>query len=145
MAISLKNHDDRIKALESKGGGMIKSFSTGNPGYVIFDNGFSIQFGNTNLVRSNITCKFAKTFNSILSGSWFVNCKNGQAQWECTIKTINLSNSQFVINNSDHAFSGRVYWHVLGTLTIYYIVRYNIYKLVRFLSHLNTKFGGERR
>ena len=30
-------------------------------------------------------------------------------------------------------------------LTIYYIVRYNIYKLVTFLSHLDTKFGGERR
>ena len=33
----------------------------------------------------------------------------------------------------------------IPVLTIYYIVRYNIYKLVQFLSHPNTKFGGERR
>lgn len=44
-----------------------------------------------------------------------------------------------------HNIDQRYGYFIPAILTIYYIVRYNIYMLVRFLSHLNTKFGGERR
>ena len=46
---------------------------------------------------------------------------------------------------SDSIATSEAILFIPAILTIYYIVRYNIYKLVRFLSHLNTKFGGERR
>ena len=49
-----------------------------------------------------------------------------------------------VVMTDSIADSGGILF-VPAILTIYYIVRYNIYKLVQFLSHLNTKFGGERR
>ena len=47
--------------------------------------------------------------------------------------------------NANNMWNIELMYFIPAILTIYYIVRYNIYKLVRFLSHLNTKFGGERR
>ena len=46
---------------------------------------------------------------------------------------------------SDSIATSEAILFIPAILTIYYIVRYNIYRLVRFLSHLDTKFGGERR
>lgn len=65
MAISLKDHEDRIVTLESKigaGGGIIESSLT-NPGYVKFANGLIINFA---YAITTSPLKFKKPFTQIL-------------------------------------------------------------------------------
>lgn len=62
MAYSLKNHEDRIVALENKianSGGIVESSLT-NPGYVKFSNGLILNFG----LSENRTGTFKKPFTS---------------------------------------------------------------------------------
>lgn len=65
MAISLKNHEDRIAELESKiasSGGIVESSLT-NPGYVKFSNGLIVNFAYA--ITTN-PLKFKKPFTQIL-------------------------------------------------------------------------------
>ena len=64
--------------------------------------------------------------------------------WNSWVK--NISTTGFTFGYAGDLINAGDYGYFLSiSLTIYYIVRYNIYRLVLFLSHLDTKFGGERR
>ena len=121
MSISLKNHEDRIVSLEGKSsmGLGVKEYTTGNPGYILFNNGLCIQYGRNNFYASrNSNVSFAKTFSSILGSGHFCNTTNDRRPWECSSRYRNLTNSGFIIDQSGHDFVGVMYWIFIGTLTI---------------------------
>ncbi len=159
MAISLKNHEDRIVALEnnqavSSGDTLwqpcteikIKAFDGLSPwaryriknGVLYVESTGRLEDGYGILFRIPNWKYGAFEFYSAAG----YGDKNGN--YEC---------KKFAIDESGYIKIPSVFgsqWPVLQglmvtPLTIYYIVRYNIYKLVMFLSHLDTKFGGERR
>ena len=166
MAISLKNHEDRIVALENKqaagGDSIYKVLSSvtvnkslggswavlaGVPaGKVEFvacvgrvngqDSRNAKLFHVQQLKNHNDTNRFGSVGQVWNSGGWY------NTQYAYRINGSNLEGRTYATNKFDGVY---VYNVMFLGLTIYYIVRYNIYRLVRFLSHLNTKFGGERR
>lgn len=69
----------------------------------------------------------------------------GDNSYMTTTNTVIPVKTHDKVVTSDSITTSEAILFIPAILTIYYIVRYNIYKLVRFLSHLNTKFGGERR
>ena len=158
MAISLNNHEYRIKTLEGKIGA---EFS--DTGWI---NGTMYYLNNYNQLQR--ACRY-RCLNSVLyfeirgyvptsSTSTVIanlpNWKYGEKIIATTGHGNNAGSAEgnaVKIDSSGNirnlmAFNqAPIYYGLMSALTIYYIVRYNIYKLVRFLSHPNTKFGGERR
>ena len=127
MAISLNNHETRIKTLEGKGSGTLKVRKvTGNKLPSDFTSGIVQVFTND---VDYTTCGYI--------------CTKGQS-WSSYFG-VNHSGWLTITYDGNLTLTSDVGLRYMLVLTIYYIVRYNIYKLVRFLSHLNTKFGGERR
>lgn len=162
MAISLNNHESRIKTLEGKIGagfsdtGWINAVNKNMESYQIFtllqryrvvNNILYIQIRGRvkGSVNNTVACQLPQwKYGSIDVASIGIGDKGGV--FEGNFVSIDASGNVKLRNpgywNQWVIFAGGF---VSYPLTIYYIVRYNIYKLVQFLSHLNTKFGGERR
>ena len=161
MAISLKNHEDRITALEGKIGtnlsdtgwinGTFQSFVVGD----IFFNQKILRYKVMNsIIFMEIGCKINSTGNKKLVGNlpnwkygtvYFSTSGSGDNGGGLEAKSLYVDNSGNLYCNCVNQYNCIMRGTSVFPLTIYYIVRYNIYRLVLFLSHLNIKFGGERR
>ena len=153
MAISLNDHESRIRKLESKPT-IARIFYSGKedsgPGY-----------GDTLTLTERINhfhiivieiLTIDGYFHKFLYGPHFVS-STGNHKYDCTSSwsTDNLIVDLYpspdglsiriaATNPSPNRFKGI---HFIYGLKLYYNFSYN--KLVQFLSHLNTNFGGERR
>lgn len=155
MAISLNDHESRIKSLESRHRAELLFYSgseSSGPGY---GETFTLadKLKNYSLIIIEILTSDGY-FHSIFYGPQFIS-STGNHRYNCTPNWDNydlivdlypsIDGLSIRINDTGVSTSRFKGIHWIYGLTIYYIVRYNIYKLVKFLSHLNTKFGGERR
>ena len=157
MAISLNNHESRIKVLEGKIISPKCDIKLCHSGYnvsvdvtipsitkypnafitVICDNGGRHTSSGTRYSEKTMNVSVLKSMLNYYFGITDPAANGDEVEFSCISDTV-IRVRQSAGNDVPY----KVYW---TNLTIYYIVRYNIYKLVRFLSHLNTKFGGERR
>lgn len=160
MSISLNNHESRITALENKQNKLFKRV-------VLFSGEcrpnniaqLSQSMLNFDIIRF-ILCGTDGS-GSLIPNMFVTNVFVDEMQ-DKSINSISvtgdLSSAALIYLNDRDGYKSCQpyvggspygdYWYlkqVVGILTIYYIVRYNIYKLVLFISHLNIKFGGERR
>lgn len=156
MAISLINHESRIKVLENRAD---QNFSdTGwincNPTNLLTQSEYGRQIFRYRVLNGvaylQIGCKFTTSEYNAHLGT-LPNWKYGEAIFD--IQGFGDRGAVGEGRSVRVDSSGKMYYNVKMMsqwacviesvtsypLTIYYIVRYNIYKLVRFLSHLNTK------
>ena len=157
MAISLNDHENRIKVLENKltspkcdiklcHSGFktsvditIPSISQYPNAYVslICDNGSTSTVSGARYSEKTMNVSVLKSMLNYYFGITDPAGNGDEVEFGCISDTVIRARRS---SGNDRPY--KLYW---VNLTIYYIVRYNIYKLVQFLSHLNTKFGGERR
>lgn len=135
MAISLKELSEKIV----KPGFWSPDFKSAigiNSGFIVKTVGYISSFAETATIEYN-----ELKINGQLMSSAANNAENKYMTNSNIIIPVTIGDE--VTYRGMHNESNTFF--IPAILTIYYIVRYNIYKLVRFLSHLNAKFGGERR
>ena len=162
MAISLKNHEDRIIELENRATQNLSD--TGwincNPTSLLTVSKYGRQIFRyrvlNGVVYLHIGCKIETNEYNAHLGT-LPNWKYGEAVFDiqgfgdrgavAEGRSVRVDSSGKMYYNIEQMSQWAYVAESVASypLTIYYIVRYNIYKLMRFLSHLNTKFGGERR
>ena len=160
MAISLKNHDDRITNLEKS----VKnySFTPNVPGFKLIEsrnNYYTIIHDKICIIHC-YNFGYVENMNKVVL-TWYFPVKfvappvvvmwdvgvgqTDQNYWInenlplALIEWPKLESVKFRFTNNCSNFQAIV----IGLLKLYYNFSYN--KLMHFLSHLNTKFGGERR
>ena len=153
MAISLKEIGEKIASCtrvverknvsDSQGQKQAIRFKTDDGCSILINTGYVLEPRN----YEEVTYALPLIENEVtyfITVQAFNSPKNRIPNWNTWVKYTSRNGFTFGFSNDINNAGDNGYFMSIS-LTIYYIVRYNIYKLVRFLSYLNTKFGGERR
>lgn len=154
MAISLNDHERRIVELENKQSKIFKRVTLFS-GEVYPDHIVQLNQSMLNFDIIRFIFRGTDGISSVIPNQFTLDVYTDEIQ-DTNIRSVSvtgdLSSCAIIHFNDRDSYTscqavsgGSPYgeaWYlnkVVGILTIYYIVRYNIYKLVQFLSHLNTK------
>ena len=143
MSISLNNHESRIVALEKYKNFQIQEVKSGVNGYIKFVNGVLIQWVrfDRNSFDGNNNWAVAKWPTSFSEKPWNIsvtlvanNASEGAYDQNVSINYGQTSATQLVYHQNLTAYPRYSTMILAIGLKIYYIFRYNIYKILKLIS-----------